>query len=97
MGPSHGPTWVVGLSTVALLPNAGMVPWPMGTSGHILPPPPPVDLPQMKATFDGDPKKLAFFLSQVWAHLHRYAPGYPLEVAIVNAVAANVEGEAQSG
>lgn len=48
----------------------------------------------MKATFDGDPEKLAFFLNQVWAHLDRYAPGYPSEVAMVNAVAANMEGEA---
>lgn len=35
-------------------------------------PPPPVDPLPIKATFDGDPDKLLFFLNHVWAHLDCY-------------------------
>lgn len=49
--------------------------------------------PPLRATFDGDPDKLAFFLNQVWAHLDRNAPAYPDKRVMVNAVATNL-GEA---
>lgn len=48
----------------------------------------------MKATFDGDLDKLMFFLNQVWAHLDHYPPVYPLDMVMVNAVTANLDGEA---
>lgn len=48
----------------------------------------------MKATFDGDLEKLAFFLNQVWAHLDHYALAYLTEVVMVNVVATKPEGEA---
>lgn len=35
----------------------------------------------MKATFDRDLEKLAFFLNQVWAH---YTLAYPTEVVMMN-------------
>ncbi|KAK9395668.1 interleukin-4 receptor subunit alpha [Crotalus adamanteus] len=44
----------------------------------------------MKLTFNGYPKRLNFFLNQVWVHLDCYLDG----AMMVNAVAANLEGEA---
>lgn len=58
------------------------------------PPPLPADPLLLRATFDGDPDNLSFFLNQVWAHLDCYAPAYPDERVIVNAVVTNLEGEA---
>lgn len=51
--------------------------------------PPPLKI------FDGDPNKLAIFLDHVLGHLHCYALAYPTQRAMVNAVAANLEREAE--
>lgn len=59
----------------------------MGAPGTIEP-------PLIKATLDGNLEKLAFFLNQMWAHLDQYGPVYFDDVACVNAIVANVEGEA---
>lgn len=37
---------------------------------------------------------MAFFLNQVWAYLGRYALAYPDEMSVVNAITANLKGEA---
>lgn len=56
--------------------------------------PPLLDPLLIKATFDGEPDKLSFFINQVWVHVDCYAPTYPDERVMVNVVAANLEGEA---
>lgn len=50
--------------------------------------------PLIKPTFDGDPKKLSFFLNQIWVHLDLYAYAYSDNATMVNAMTANLEGEA---
>lgn len=50
--------------------------------------------PPIKHTFSGDPKELPFFLNQVWAHFDQTAYVYLNDAMMVNAVAANLEGEA---
>lgn len=54
----------------------------------------PVYLLPIKATFDGDPEKLPFFLNQVWAHLNRYTPAYTDNSMMMDAGAVNLEVEA---
>lgn len=49
----------------------------------------------IKATIDGSPGKLAFFLYQVWAHLDHYSPAYIDDVSCVNAIVTNLEGEVE--
>lgn len=58
----------------------------------------PVDRLPIKAMFDRDPEKLMFFLNQVWANLDCYAPAYPLEIVMANAmnsVNSSLEEEAK--
>lgn len=50
--------------------------------------------PLIKAKFDGDPEKLAFFLNQVWSHLDQYGEFYTDDEACVSAIGENLEGEA---
>ncbi|KAK9395711.1 hypothetical protein NXF25_019072 [Crotalus adamanteus] len=50
--------------------------------------------PPLKATFNGGPEKLACFLNQVWIYLGRHRVVFPDEVTCVNAIVANLEGEA---
>lgn len=50
--------------------------------------------PLLWATFDGNPDRLALFLSQVISHLDRYTHLYPSQWAMVMAVTAMLEGEA---
>lgn len=50
--------------------------------------------PCLRATFDGKPKKLAYFLNQVWSHMDQYGDAYLDEMACVNAINASMEGEA---
>lgn len=75
--------------SVAPLPWPWLVPWTVGTPLPL----PPADPLSMKPIFDGDPEKVVFFLNQVWAHLKCYAPAYPLDMVMVNAIAANLEGD----
>lgn len=75
-------TWT---SAMALPSWACLVSWTLG------PLPPPADLLPIKAMFNGSLKKLSFFL---WACLEWYALTYPDKVTMVNAVTANLEGEA---
>ncbi|KAK9403789.1 hypothetical protein NXF25_008616 [Crotalus adamanteus] len=49
---------------------------------------------ELPPIFYEDPKKLTFFLNHVWAHLDRYAYAYLDGDMMVNAVVANLEGEA---
>ncbi|KAK9395724.1 hypothetical protein NXF25_019085 [Crotalus adamanteus] len=44
--------------------------------------------------FDGNPEKLAFFLNQVWSHLHCHGNNYPDEAAQVDVIVANLKVEA---
>lgn len=44
--------------------------------------------------FDRNLEKLVFFLNQMWAHLDLYGPVYAIDVACMNAIVANFEGEA---
>lgn len=48
----------------------------------------------IKPTFDRNPKKLPFFLNQVWPHLDCSAYTHPDDATMVNTVVANLEGEA---
>lgn len=50
--------------------------------------------PAIKATFDGSPEKLAFFLSQVWVHMDRYRLAYVDNATCVNAIMTNLGGKA---
>lgn len=54
------------------------------------PPPPPL----LRATFDGNPEKLAFFLKQVWTHLDQHGGEYTEVKAQVDVVIIILEGEA---
>lgn len=47
----------------------------------------------MKAKFDGQPKKLAYFLTQVWNYLEWYRAIYPNEPSHVNIVTLTLEGD----
>lgn len=47
-----------------------------------------------EATFDGDLEKLTFFLNQVHSHVNHNVDAYPDPAAMVDVIAANLEGEA---
>ncbi|XP_039196604.1 uncharacterized protein LOC120306793 [Crotalus tigris] len=68
-------------------PYGGRVPapWPQQMIWN----PPPISL-----TFDGDPDRLAVFLSHVLNHLDRYTTLYSSNWAMVVAVTASLQGEA---
>lgn len=48
----------------------------------------------MKATFDGDLEKLAFFMNQVWAHRDNHMADYLSDWAMVCTLTVNLESEA---
>lgn len=50
--------------------------------------------PILRATFNGNPDRLALFLSQVINHLDCYLHLYPTQWAMVVAMTAALEGEA---
>ncbi|KAK9403780.1 hypothetical protein NXF25_008607 [Crotalus adamanteus] len=50
--------------------------------------------PSLKPTFDGQLEKVAYFLNQVWIYLVQHEAAFLDEVAYVNAVTANLEGDA---
>ncbi|KAK9395765.1 hypothetical protein NXF25_019126, partial [Crotalus adamanteus] len=47
----------------------------------------------LRATFNGSPEKLAFFLNQVWSHLNHHGNNYPDEATRVDVNMANLEAE----
>lgn len=47
----------------------------------------------MKATFDGNSEKLAFFLNQVWMHVDPHGGEYADDEAWVDVIVTNLEGE----
>lgn len=51
-------------------------------------------LPPLRTSFDGNPDRLALFLSQAISHLDQYAQFYPSQWAMIVAVTAVLEGEA---
>lgn len=53
-----------------------------------------MELPQLRATFDGNPNRLVVFLNQAIAHLDHYALAYRTQRAMVDAVVVGLEGEA---
>ncbi|XP_039213407.1 uncharacterized protein LOC120314410 [Crotalus tigris] len=50
--------------------------------------------PALPITFDGDPDRLAMFISHVVSHLDRYGHLYPSQWAMVVGVTAGLQGEA---
>lgn len=50
----------------------------------------------LRATFDGNPQKLVFFLNQVWMHLDQHGGEYTDDKAWVDVIMANLEGEVAS-
>lgn len=63
--------------------------WPLRYWSTPRPPlPPPI-----KATFDGIPEKLAFFLNQAWSYSIRHGIKYAEDGPCVNVIMANPEGE----
>lgn len=57
------------------------------------PHPLPLEPPPLRATFNGNPDRLALFLSQVISHLDRYTRLYLSQWAMVVEVMAVLEGE----
>ncbi|KAK9400830.1 hypothetical protein NXF25_011544 [Crotalus adamanteus] len=48
----------------------------------------------LRATFDGSPEKLAFFLNQVWSRLAHHGNDYPDKAAQIDVIMDNLEAEA---
>ncbi|XP_026541948.1 cilia- and flagella-associated protein 47 [Notechis scutatus] len=42
--------------------------------------------PRLRATFDGKPEKLAYFLSRIWAHIDQYGNQYKTERDLVSTI-----------
>lgn len=53
-------------------------------------PAPPAGPPWFKATFNGAPGKLAYFLNQIWSHLDCYGALYQSDQEIISAVVDNM-------
>lgn len=56
--------------------------------------PNPMEPPPIKAMFDESPKKLVFFLNEVWAHLDHYGSACFNDVVCMHIIVVNLEGEA---
>ncbi|KAG8140016.1 hypothetical protein E2320_002733 [Naja naja] len=54
----------------------------------------PLEPLHLRATFDGDPARLALFLNEVISHLNCYPHLYPSQRAMAEVVMAALEGEA---
>lgn len=49
--------------------------------------------PPFRAKFDGQPEKLAYFLTQVWNYLEQYNVAHPDKISRMGAVTSNLEGD----